>query len=109
MATTAQFLRERLGFSVDFLHGSPAFYAGVSRDGVLLHLRFVHEPVFKESVREKESLLAAFILVDNIKALFEEYKARGVSFVATLRKEPWGGPAFTVSDPDGNRICFCAV
>lgn len=109
VARSAEFFRQRLGFAVDFLHGEPAFYAGVSRDGVVLHLRFVHEPVLKEGLCEQESLLAAFILVENVKALFEEYKSRDVSFVSTLRKEPWGGPTFTVSDPDGNRLCFCGA
>jgi uncharacterized glyoxalase superfamily protein PhnB len=51
-------------------------------------------------------LLAAFIPVENVKGLFEEYKAHEVPLVGTLRKEPWGGPAFTVQDPDGNWICF---
>jgi len=106
VASTAEFFRDRLGFSIDFLHGHPAFYGGVSRDGVVLHLRLVHEPLIEEGLREKESLLAAFILVENVKALFEEYQSKGVPFVARLHKEPWGGPTFTVSDPDGNRILF---
>jgi hypothetical protein len=98
--------RDKLGFSIDFLHGHPPFYGGVSRDGVTVHLRFVHEPVITHELREKEGLLAAFIAVENVKALFEEYKQRDVPFFGTLRKEPWGGPTFTVRDPDGNSICF---
>jgi catechol 2,3-dioxygenase-like lactoylglutathione lyase family enzyme len=108
VANSAAFFRDMLGFSIDFLHGNPAFYGGVSRDGVTLHLRFVHEPVVSQELREKESLLAAFIAVENVKALFEEYKSRDVPFVATLHKEAWGGPTFSVRDPDGNWICFCA-
>ena len=106
---TAAFFRDKLGFSVDYFHGNPAFYGGVSRDGVTLHLRFVHEAVVTPELREKESLLAAFISVENVKGLFEEYLAKDVPFVATLHKEAWGGPTFTVRDPDGNWICFCAA
>jgi len=109
LARSSGFFRDELGFSIDFLHGNPAFYAGVSRDGVVLHLRFVHEPVLTEQLREKEALLAAFIRVENVKALFEEYKSRGMRFVTPLRKEPWGGPSFTVADLDGNRILFCGA
>jgi uncharacterized glyoxalase superfamily protein PhnB len=72
---------------------------------VSLQLRFVHGPVIDPALREQESLLAAFV-VYNVKALFEEYKAKDVAFVETLRKQPWGGPAFTVRDLDGNRTCF---
>lgn len=72
-----------------------------------MHLRFVHEPVIAQELREKEGLLAAFIVVENVKALFDEYKKKDVPFVEILHKEPWGGPTFTVRDLDGNRICYC--
>lgn len=107
VSNAAAFFRDKLGFSIDFLHGEPAFYGGVTRSGVSLHLRFVHGPVVTRELREQESLLAAFIAVRNVKALFEEYKNNDVPFVATLRREPWGGPMFTVRGPDGNWICFC--
>jgi catechol 2,3-dioxygenase-like lactoylglutathione lyase family enzyme len=105
--TSAAFFRDKLGFAIDFLHGHPPFYASVSRGAARLHLRFVHEPVITLEVREREDgLLSAFLEVDNIKGLFAEYKAAGVDFAHPLRKEPWGGSAFTVLDPDGNCICF---
>ena len=105
--TSAAFFRDKLGFAIDFLHGHPPFYASVSRGAARLHLRFVHEPVITPGVREREEgLLSAFLDVDNIKGLFAEYKAAGVDFVQPLRKEPWGGSAFIVLDPDGNGICF---
>jgi catechol 2,3-dioxygenase-like lactoylglutathione lyase family enzyme len=109
VARSAEFFRDTLGFAVGFLHGHPAFYGAVSRDGATLHLRFVHEPVIPQELREKEQLLAAFVVVENVKSLFEEYKSKGVPLVGTLHKEAWGGPTFTVQDPDGNRILFCAV
>jgi len=104
--TSAAFFRDKLGFTIDFLHGHPPFYGSVSRGAASLHLRFVHEPVFRDGIREREQLLAAFLDVDNIKSLFAEYKAAGVGFVHPLRKEPWGASAFIVLDPDGNWICF---
>lgn len=103
---SAAFFRDQLGFTIDFLHGHPPFYGSVSRGGACLHLRFVHEPVFKDKIREQEQLLSAFLDVDNIKSLFAEFKAAGVTFAQTLKKEPWGASAFIVLDPDGNRICF---
>jgi catechol 2,3-dioxygenase-like lactoylglutathione lyase family enzyme len=103
---SAAFFRDKLGFRIDFLHGHPPFYGSVSRGGACLHLRFVHEPVFKEKVREKEQLLSAFLDVENIKSLFAEFKAAGVGFAQPLRKEPWGASAFIVLDPDDNWICF---
>lgn len=101
---SAKYFRDKLGFAVDFLHGNPPFYGSVSRGGASLHLRFVHEPVLARD--GEEALLSAFLAVENVKALFAEYKGRGVKFAQPLRKEPWGGAAFVVLDPDGNWICF---
>lgn len=103
---SAEFYRDKLGFSIDFLHGQPPFYGSVIRDGACIHLRFVHEPAFVAGLREREGLLSAFVVVDNAKGLFSEYRAAGISFVQPLKKEPWGGPAFIVRDLDGNWICF---
>jgi catechol 2,3-dioxygenase-like lactoylglutathione lyase family enzyme len=104
---SAAFFRDKLGFSIDFLHGNPPFYGSVSRGAARLHLRFVHEPVITPEAREREEgLLSAFLDVDNIQGLFAEYKAAGVDFAHPLRKEPWGMSAFIALDPDGNCICF---
>lgn len=102
----AAFWADVLGFDIDFLHGHPAFYGGVSRDGVRLHLRFVHEPAFASGIIEREKLLAAFVTVSDAKALFAEYVDAGVTFGQRLQKEPWGGFGFSVLDGDGNYIYF---
>ena len=36
---SAEFFRDTLGFSIDFLHGHPPFYGAVSRDGACVHLK----------------------------------------------------------------------
>jgi catechol 2,3-dioxygenase-like lactoylglutathione lyase family enzyme len=102
----ADFYRDQLGFTIDFLHGEPPFYAGVSRDEACIHLRFVHQPVIATALREEEQLLSAFISVADVKGLFAEYEARDVPFVHGLRGEQWGQSSFTVRDPDGNWLYF---
>jgi catechol 2,3-dioxygenase-like lactoylglutathione lyase family enzyme len=106
---SAMFYRDSLGFSIDFLHGEPPFYGSVSRDGACLHLKFVHEPVFTVGPHDRDDIIMAFVEVDNIKALFAEYVAAGVTFSHRLQKEAWGGRDFIVRDPDGNMICFATV
>src|ERR1700743_423521 len=103
---SAKFFREKLGFTVDFLHGLPPFYGSVARDGVKMHLRFVHDPTFAENARREESLICASFEVSNAQGLFEEFKRRGVKFSQRLRKQAWGGTDFHVPDPDGNVISF---
>jgi catechol 2,3-dioxygenase-like lactoylglutathione lyase family enzyme len=103
---TATFFKEKLGFETDFLHGSPPFYGAVSRDGVCLHLRFVHHPFFAQAAAQEKSLIVASIQVSNVQGLFEEFKARGVEFAQRLKKQAWGGTDFHVRDPDSNVISF---
>jgi uncharacterized glyoxalase superfamily protein PhnB len=106
VTASAAFFGEKLGFTTDFLHGSPPFYGAVSRDGVCLHLRFVHNLFFAKAAAQEKSLILASIEVANVQGLFEEFKARGVEFAQKLKKEAWGGTDFHVRDPDGNVISF---
>ncbi len=103
---SATFFREKLGFAIDFLHGSPPFYGAVSRDGVCLHLRLVFHLFFPQAAVEEKGLILASIEVANVQSLFQEFKGRGVEFPQKLKKQAWGGTDFQVRDPDGNVISF---
>jgi catechol 2,3-dioxygenase-like lactoylglutathione lyase family enzyme len=102
--TACAFYGQKLGFRTRFTYGEPAFYAQVVRDGARLNLRHVDKPVFDK--KTGEDLLAATIILDDIKALFLEYQAIGAPFHQPLRSEPWGARTFIVEDLDGNLICF---
>ena len=102
----ATFFQQKLGFTIDFLHGLPPFYGSVSRDGVRLHIRYVQQPLFAEMARKEKSLICASIEVLNVQGLFQEFTTRGVQFVQALTKQAWGGTDFQVQDPDGNVISF---
>jgi uncharacterized glyoxalase superfamily protein PhnB len=43
---------------------------------------------------------------EEIKRLFLEFQAAGVTFFQALRKEPWGAKTVIVKDPDGNLLLF---
>jgi len=103
---SAEFFKDTLGFSIDFLHGKPPFYGSVSRDGACVHLKFVHEPVLAAGAQDQDGLINAFIEVENVKALYAEYVTAGAMFAQKLKKQAWGGRDFVVRDLDGNGICF---
>lgn len=102
------FYEQKLGFATRYTHGEPPFYPQVVRDGARLNLRHVDEPLFDPELRAREHLLSATIALDNIKPLFLEYQATGISFHQTPRTEPWGARTFIVEDIDGNLIAFAA-
>jgi catechol 2,3-dioxygenase-like lactoylglutathione lyase family enzyme len=106
---SCDFFTQKLGFSIVFTYGEPPFYAQVKRDSGLLNLKCVDAPVIDPDLRDRESLLSADMGVDTheeIKQLFLEFQAAGVTFFQTLRKEPWGAKTFIVKDPDGNLLLF---
>jgi uncharacterized glyoxalase superfamily protein PhnB len=95
---------EKLGFRTVLVYGDPAYFAQASRDGVRLNLRFVHKPVLDRT--GEPDLLQASIHVADVKALFLEYQAAGVTLAQTLMKSPWGTSGFIIEDPYGNLIGF---
>lgn len=106
---SCEFFCKKLGFSIVFSYGKPAFYAQVKRDGAHLNLRRVEGSVIDPAVRDREGLLAATMTVataEEIKALFLEFQSANVPFQQKLKKEAWGAKTFVVKDPDGNLLLF---
>ena len=109
IGTTIDFFVNQLGFAVAFIYGEPPFYGQVKRDGAALNLRCVDRPVVDADWRDREELLAASLTVataGDIKTLFLEFQAAGVTFFQTLKRQPWGARNFIVKDPDGNLLLF---
>ena len=108
--TSCDFFASKLGFTVAFSYGEPPFYGQVKRDGARLNLRCVDRPVIDPELRDREELLSAALTVataDEIKQLFLEFQAAGVTFFQTLKRQPWGAKNFIIKDVDGNLI-LCA-
>jgi catechol 2,3-dioxygenase-like lactoylglutathione lyase family enzyme len=101
-----RYFEQVLGFATVFTYGEPPFFGQVARDGVPLNLRYVREPVFAGDIRQREDLLAAAIGVSGVKALYEEFKAKGATFHQGIKRHPWGAIDFVVKDPDRNLISF---
>jgi uncharacterized glyoxalase superfamily protein PhnB len=106
MRSACDFYTRVLAFHISFVHGEPPFYGQVERDEIRLNLRFVCDAVFDDQMRERESLLSAYIDVSGVKNLYEEFKAAGAEFQQSLRRQPWGVQDFVIRDPDGNLLLF---
>jgi catechol 2,3-dioxygenase-like lactoylglutathione lyase family enzyme len=106
---SCEFFTGKLGFAIAFTYGEPPFYAQVKRDGARINLRCVERPVIDAGLRDREQLLSASLTVataEEIKALFLDFQAAGVTFFQTLKRKPWGALDFIVRDPDGNLLLF---
>jgi catechol 2,3-dioxygenase-like lactoylglutathione lyase family enzyme len=100
---TRAFYKNGLGFRVDWEHqfepGFPVF-AQVTRDSLSLFLT--------GHAGDCQPGGAAYLIVDDVDALFREITARGVPVREPPEDPPWGGREMCVVDPDGNRLRFAS-
>ena len=98
------YYRDALGFTLDFCYES--FYAGVSRDGVAIHLKHAPKTVADRAHRKQNEHLDACIAVVGASALQDELRSRGAHITKPLTERPWGQRDFYVEDPDGYILSF---
>ncbi len=59
-----------------------------------------------EEAQTYGSISSCYIQVENIEAIYQEYKARNVVFRYELERKPWGMNEMQIDDPFGNAIRF---
>lgn len=96
-----RFYIDGLGFTVDWEHrfypGSPVF-TQITREGLSLFLT--------EHAGDCQVGGAAYLVVDNVDALYEEIRERGIEVVEPPTDTSWGRREMTLKDPDGNTLRF---
>ena len=94
--------RDVLGFRVEFTYGEPAFYAGIERGNLAIHLQSAGE-----TKRERgQGMVYAF--VDGVDALYQELRGKGARTLGEPKDYPYGMRDFDLEDLDGNRLSFGA-
>ena len=101
-AAAKKFYCDLLGFSETFAYrpfgGADPCYMGVTRDDVRLHLSSFSGDGVSGGV--------VFLGVQDVDALHEELKAKGIIFELEPTDQSWGNREMHVHDPDGNSIRF---
>lgn len=105
LAATLTFYEKKLGFSCLGTWHDPPVYAIAARDGQRIHFR-VADPPTSNPDKYDEELLDAYLFVDDIDALYDEYVARGLEFTRALGDTPWHAREFVVKDCDGRLLAF---
>jgi len=106
---TANYYRDKLGFTYDRFWGEPPAFCIVHRRGVSIMLS-----QFEEQGRMNPNRLAdpeegawdAYIWVDNSDALYTEFKSKGVKIARDICDQIYGCRDFDVEDCNGYRLCF---
>jgi catechol 2,3-dioxygenase-like lactoylglutathione lyase family enzyme len=111
------FYRDKLGFRVRVRLGDGG--AILTRDRTELHLTkldddtwktrsdFLMRPILSGAESFLPGTSAYRIEVDDVRALYEEYRATGATLATgTLQEQSWGDVDFGIGDPDGNLLIF---
>jgi uncharacterized glyoxalase superfamily protein PhnB len=92
--------RDALGFRTEFTYGQATFYAGVERDGVVIHLQAA------DHTKRRPGQGAVNVFVTDVDALYRELKSRGAKILNEPKDYPYGMRDFDINDLDGNQLCF---
>ena len=82
------FYEQRLGFACDFVYED--FYASVSRDGAVIHLKCAPKTQADRLHRKSGEHLDAFLAVSGVSELHEELMRRGASIMKPLERAAVG-------------------
>lgn len=109
VVTTANFYRDKLGFSYDRFWGEPPAFCMVGRSGCTIMLSRLDEPGHarpNHTVDPERGAWDAYLWVEDADALHAEFTARGVTIARGLCDQEYGCRDFEVDDPNGYRLCF---
>jgi len=99
LASVAHY-RDVLGFHTELTYGEPVSYAGVERDGVVIHLQAAN------ATARPAGQSAMNVFVTDADRLYRELRGNGAQVLNEPADRPYGMRDFTVRDVDGNQLCF---
>ena len=102
---TLAFYKDKLDFGCLGTWQDPPVYAIVARDRRAIHFRCADPPTPNPN-KYADELLDAYIYVEDVDALYEDYSARGVEFTRHLANMPWNSREFVIKDCDGRLLAF---
>jgi catechol 2,3-dioxygenase-like lactoylglutathione lyase family enzyme len=94
---TVAYYRDQLGFYKEWFWNEAD--AGIRRDN--MHLLFNYAPEFVDRINTQDKHFEIMWFVDNVNAIYEEFKQKDVIIASEPENKPWGVREFTVQDING--------
>lgn len=101
IVAAVEYYRDKLGFAVDFVMGTPPTHGSVVRDSVGIQF-----------TRTREDFLGSdypgwtYIFVENIDGLYEEVQQRGATITRPLENHNHGMREFQIADLNAFQLRF---
>ena len=107
VVAAAEFYRDKLGFQILGYFLDPPIYAIVRRDSVEIHLgRIESNGPSSPNVVRREGGIDAYVWVDDVDALYDEFQKRGARIVELPEKRVYQCYEMVAEDNSGFRIAF---
>jgi len=107
---SANWYRDKLGFSYDKFYGQPPDFCILERDNFNIMLSQVKDTSeIKPNWKTVEKMWNIYFWVDDVEAIYEEFQKSGATIDYTLYLTPYGGKEFGINDPDGYDVAFGQV
>jgi uncharacterized glyoxalase superfamily protein PhnB len=110
VVVTANYYRDKLGFSYDRFWGEPPCFCMVHRHGVVVMLSQLSRTGLMrpngKALPEADDAWDAYIWVVDADALFAEFTANGTNIARSLCDQEYGCRDFDVLDNNGYRLGF---
>ena len=109
VVATANYYRDKLGFTYERFWGQPPSFCMVRRSGVVIML----SQLAKQGIMRPNRLADpqgeawdAYVWIEDADALHAELVSKGVKIPRGLCDQPYGCRDFDVEDCNGYRLCF---
>lgn len=109
VVSTANYYRDKLGFSYDRFWGDPPGFCMVHRSGVVIMLSQVAARGAMRPNRAGDpagEAWDAYVWVDDVDALYAEFQLSGATIARSICDQEYGCRDFEVDDCNGYRLCF---
>ncbi len=104
---TAEWYRDNLGFEIlGYFFDEPPVYAIVKRGDILIHFGRGDSDVTHSNTQIRDESMDAYILVDDIQALYDELTANGVDVPYPPTRRIYDRTEIEVTDCDGHKLVF---
>jgi len=109
VVATANFYRDKLGFSYERFWGEPPCFCMVRRQGTIIMLKQVSGPGYMRPNRTpdpEDFTWDAYFWIDDADTLLTEFQAKGVKIVRPICDQEYNMRELDIEDCNGFRLCF---
>jgi uncharacterized glyoxalase superfamily protein PhnB len=106
---SANWYRDKLGFTITKLFGEPANFAIIERDGHYMMFSSAPANEIRPNWKIVEKTSNVYFWVNDVETLYKEFIDSGATIDYSLYTAPYGVKEFGINDPDEYDIAFGEV